>query len=184
MDGKFTCKYILVSGGHKMAPPLPTTYSSVATRESVKPAFLITGLNNIDICAWNIGNSYLNSPCREKLWTEAGSEFGSEKGYVLLIGRDIYGMKSSWAYWRANLAYKLNPMGHRSTESESDVRINRAKIDNGNAYYKWMWYMSMLCYTLQRTHRKICWSLTRFIDWRKLWGHQIDILVPTSINFS
>ena len=32
MDGKFTCKAILVAGGRDMAPPLSTTYSSVVTR--------------------------------------------------------------------------------------------------------------------------------------------------------
>ena len=93
MDGKFTHKARLVAGGHEIASPLSTTYSSFVTRESVRLKFLIGSLNNIDICFCNFGNAYLNAPWREKLWTEAGSEFGSEKGYVLLFVRSLYGLK-------------------------------------------------------------------------------------------
>ena len=85
-----------------------------------------------------LANSYLNDPCRGKLWNKAGSEFGSEKGYVFLIVRALYGLMSSWADCIANLAETLNSMGYRSTESDSDVWINRAATDNGNAYYKYM----------------------------------------------
>ena len=63
MDGKFTCKARLVAGGHKAAPPSSITYSSVVTRETVRLAFIISGLNDLDICACDIGNAYLNAPC-------------------------------------------------------------------------------------------------------------------------
>ena len=64
MGGKFTHKARLVAGVHKMTPLFFITYSSVVTRESVRLAFLISGLNNIDICPCDIGNTYLNAPCR------------------------------------------------------------------------------------------------------------------------
>ena len=50
MDGKITCNGRLVSVKHNMAPPLYITYSSVLTREIVRLAFLITDMNNLDIC--------------------------------------------------------------------------------------------------------------------------------------
>ena len=59
--------------------------------------FLITILKDIDICACGIGNEYLNAPCQGKLWTKSGSEFSSDKGYVLLIVRILYELKSSGA---------------------------------------------------------------------------------------
>ena len=71
MDSKFNRKGRLVVGVHNTASPLYNTYSSVMTRASVRLAFIIPGLNNIDICACHIGNAYLNAPCREKLWTKA-----------------------------------------------------------------------------------------------------------------
>ena len=51
MDGKFTRKDRLVAGVHNRSPPLYTTYYSVVNRESVRLAFLIAGLNYLDICA-------------------------------------------------------------------------------------------------------------------------------------
>ena len=70
MDGNFTRKSRLVSDGHKTAPPFSTTYSSVLTREIVRLSFLISGLNDLDICAFYIGNAYLYALCFFKLWTE------------------------------------------------------------------------------------------------------------------
>ena len=60
---RFTCKSRLVASGNKTANPSFITYSSVATRENVRLAFLISGLSNLEICACNIGNAYLNDPC-------------------------------------------------------------------------------------------------------------------------
>ena len=60
-------------------------------------ALLIASFNGLDISCCDIGNAYLNADCREKLWTVAGSEFGSEKGTVMIIARALYGLKSSGA---------------------------------------------------------------------------------------
>ena len=49
------------------------SHSSDVTRESGRLEFIDAGLNGIDICAYDIGNAYPNAPCREKVWTEAGS---------------------------------------------------------------------------------------------------------------
>ena len=69
---------------------------------------MIYGLNNLDICACDIGDAYLNDICQEKLWTKAGSEYGSEKEYVFLIVRTLYGLKPLGAAWRANISETLN----------------------------------------------------------------------------
>ena len=57
MDGKFTCKSRLVEGVHNTEPPFSITYSSVVTMESGIIAFLISSLNDLDICPFNIGNA-------------------------------------------------------------------------------------------------------------------------------
>ena len=106
-----------MSGGHNTAPPSSATYSSVVTRESVRMAFLIYGMNNLDICSCGIGYAYLNAPCQEKMWTKSGSESGSDKGYLFLNLRDIYGPKSSGKAWRAKLAETLDSISYRHTES-------------------------------------------------------------------
>ena len=66
----------IVAGGHVTDPPDCLTYSSVVSRETVRIAILLTTLNDLDICAADIGNAYLNVDCAEKLYTVAGKEFG------------------------------------------------------------------------------------------------------------
>ena len=134
MDRKFTCKARLVEGAHNTAPPLSVTYSSFVTRESVRLELLISGMNNPDIFACDIGNAYLNDTCQGVIWTKAGSEFGSEKVYVFLIVRDIHGLKLPEESWRDKLIETLNSIDYRSTESDPNVWIKRATPDNGNAY--------------------------------------------------
>ena len=52
---------------------LSITYSNFVTNESVRMAFIISGINNLDICVCDIGNAYLNDPCQEKLQNKEGS---------------------------------------------------------------------------------------------------------------
>ena len=138
MDGSFTRKARLVADGHKTKPPTSITYSSVVSRDSVRIALTIASLNSLEVSACDIGNAYLNAPCREKLWTVAGSEFGSEKGAVMIIARALYGLKSSGAAWRATLAQTMEQLGYKPTQADPDVWIKRASKENGSPYYKMM----------------------------------------------
>jgi len=72
----FTRKARLVAGGHQTEPPASITYSSVVARDSVRIAFMIAALNDLEVLAADIQNAYLNAPCREKVHTTAGLEFG------------------------------------------------------------------------------------------------------------
>jgi hypothetical protein len=62
-----TRKARFVAGGHLTEPPASITYSSVVSRDSVRLAFLISALNNLNIMACDVGNAYLNAPCRKKV---------------------------------------------------------------------------------------------------------------------
>jgi hypothetical protein len=75
---EFTRKARYVAGGHMTDPPATLTYSSVVSRDSVRIAFLLAALNDIDILACDIGNAYLNASPREKVYTTAGPKFGAE----------------------------------------------------------------------------------------------------------
>jgi hypothetical protein len=46
----FTRKARFVAGGHVMDPPSTQTYASVVARDSVRIAFLMAALNDLDIC--------------------------------------------------------------------------------------------------------------------------------------
>ena len=79
MDSKFNRKSRLVEGGHKTAPPSYITYSSVVTRESVRLAFIIAVVNNLDIFALDIGNAYPNAPCRRNCVPKQDHNLGVRK---------------------------------------------------------------------------------------------------------
>ena len=49
MDGKFTRKARFVAGGYMTKPPSSMTFSTVVTRESVRIAFLLSGLKERDV---------------------------------------------------------------------------------------------------------------------------------------
>ena len=138
MDGEFTRKARLVADGHKTDASSSITYSSVVSRESVRLGLLIASLNDLDIAACDIGNAYLNADCREKLWTIAGPEFGSDSGSVMIIVRALYGLKSSGAAWRAKLAETLDAMGYKPTEADPDVWMRRAVKPSGEEYWAYM----------------------------------------------
>ena len=81
----FTRNTRLVTRGDMTDPHETLTYSSVVSRESVRIAFLIAALNNIEITMFDIGNAYLNATTTEKLYTYTGPEFGEDKGKLCII---------------------------------------------------------------------------------------------------
>jgi hypothetical protein len=66
MKCDFTRKARFVAVGHVTDTPTQLTSPSVVSQESVCIAFSIVALNEIDILAADIGNTYLQAPCREK----------------------------------------------------------------------------------------------------------------------
>ena len=99
----FTQKARFVAGGRTTSAPTSMTYSSVVARDSVRLVLLHAALNDIDLLAADIGNAYLYTQCRERIWTIAGTEFDELWGSVLIIEKALYGLKSSGAAWRAIL---------------------------------------------------------------------------------
>jgi hypothetical protein len=72
----FTRKARFVAGGHMTETPESMTYSSVVLRDSIRIAFLVAGLNDLDVLAGDVTNAYLNALCREKIWFEGKLETG------------------------------------------------------------------------------------------------------------
>jgi hypothetical protein len=107
----FTRKARFVAGGHMTETPESMTYSSVVSRDSIRIAFLIAGLNDLDVLAGDVTNAYLNAPCREKIWFEGKLKTGVDSGKVLVLTRALYGLKSSGAAWRSDLAGTLRDLG-------------------------------------------------------------------------
>jgi hypothetical protein len=134
----FTRKARLVAGGHVTDPPSSITYASVVSRESVRIAFLIAALNDLDIMAADIGNAYLNAPVRERIYITCGPEFGPEfEGRKAKIVKALYGLKSSGAAWRSFLSECLHDSLHfKPCRADNDVWIRPAQKPDGTRYYE------------------------------------------------
>ena len=127
MDGNFTRKDHLVANGHKTNAPGSITYPSVVSTDIYRIVFIIVSLNNLDICACEIGNYYLNTNYRENLYMVAGTEFVPlYRDIVMVIDRDLYGLKSIRVAWREKIMETLNSMGYCYTESDPYVWFKQA----------------------------------------------------------
>jgi hypothetical protein len=135
----FTRKARFVAGGHMTDAPVNLTYSSVVSRDSVRLAFLIAALNDIDILSGDIGNAYLQAHTREKVHTICGMEFGQKyHRRFAIIRRALYGLKSSGAAWRAQFAGTLSDLGFISSLADPDVWMCPAVKSNGHKYYEYI----------------------------------------------
>lgn len=137
-----THKARMVAGGHQTVISKESTFSSVVSPDSVRIAFTIAALNDIDILACDIQNAYLNAPTKEKVYTIAGREFGTEfEGRPVLIVRALYGLRSSGARFREHVAQSLRDIGFSSCLADSDVWLRPATKPDGYEYYEYV-----LCY--------------------------------------
>jgi hypothetical protein len=134
-------KALMVANGSVTNTLLHVLYSSVVSRDLVRIAFLIAGLNGLDVRACDIQNAYLTAPPRERCWTVAGPEFGSESGEKFIIVRALYGLKSSGAAFRSFLAEMLRDIGYVPSLADLDVWLRPAVKADGFEYYE-----MVLCY--------------------------------------
>ena len=104
-------------------------------------ALTIAALNDLKILACDIQNAFLTAKCREKIWTVAGPEFGSDHGKTMLVVRALYGLKSSGAAFRALLAETLHDIGYIPSKADPDVWMRVATKADGFKYYEYI-----LCY--------------------------------------
>ena len=131
-----------VAGGHMTDPPKESTYSSVVSRDSVRIAFLIAALNDLDVLSADVQNAYLNAPTKERVYTTAGLEFGPQYvGRPVLIVRALYGLKSSGARWRDHMAATLREGGFFSCYADPDVWMRKQVRPDGFKYWEYV-----LCY--------------------------------------
>ncbi len=84
-------------------------------------ALLVAVLNDIDIWATDVLNTYITALCHEKIWTTLGKEFGDDCGWKAIIVQALYGLKSSGAAFRVHLARCLLEVGYRLCPADPDL---------------------------------------------------------------
>ena len=100
----FCRKARLVAGGHLTKAPATITYASVVSRETVRIAVMLAALNDLEVKAGDVLNTYITAPVAEKIWTVLGPEFGNDCGKTAIIVRALYGLKSAGAAFCSHLA--------------------------------------------------------------------------------
>ena len=134
-----TRKARFVAGGHLTDPPTSMTYASVVSRETVRIAFLVAALNDLDILAGDIGNAYLNATTKEKLYYHAGLEWGDHmEGTICVIVRALYGLKSSANAWRNHMCSTLTSMNFKFSLADNDLWLRRDTKPDGTPYYSYI----------------------------------------------
>ena len=135
----FTWKARFVLDGHKTPDPEGSTWAGVVARDSVCIALTYAALNDIDICAADILNAYLQAPSSEIHYIKCGLEFGLENvGKQAKIVRALYGGKTSGRDFRNHLRSCMDHLlEFKSCEADPDVWRRSAVKANGAKYYEY-----------------------------------------------
>ena len=75
----------MVADGHITEALAMLTYPSIVSKDSVRIALTIVALNDLTVLSCDIQIVYLTTKFREKIWTRAGPEFGSDQGKMMII---------------------------------------------------------------------------------------------------
>ena len=135
----FTRKARWVLDGHKTADPVGSTYAGVVSRESVRIALTYAALNELDVCAADIRNAYLQAPSSQKDYIVCGAEFGLENvGRVALIHRALYGGKAAGRDFRNHLRSCMSHLGFESCPADPDVWLRPSIKADGSTYYTYI----------------------------------------------
>jgi hypothetical protein len=100
--------------------------------------FTIAALNDLSLVGAIVQNAYINAPTKEKVYTTAGLEFGSNAGRPAIIVRALYGLKSSGARWRDHLVDILRTGGFQSSLADPDVWMRKAQKPCGFVYWEYL----------------------------------------------
>ena len=121
-DGR--CKARLVAGGHR-TPNVPReeVYSGVVGMDTIRMAFVLASMNELEVCAADISTAFLYGKTREKVYVIAGKEFGEHAGKRMVIEGGLYGLKTSAARFHEECAAHLRSMGFKPSKADYDMWI-------------------------------------------------------------
>jgi hypothetical protein len=108
------------------------------SRDSVRLAFLIAALNNLEVFSFNVGNAYLNAKTSEKVYMIAGPEFGDDAGKIAIIVRALYGLKTSGAAWHSHFVPALWEIGFMLSKADADMWMKPGIKKDGTKYWQYI----------------------------------------------
>jgi len=120
-DGRYKARF--VAGGHLTGPNEDTYYSSVVSLRSMRIVLFLAELNDLETCAGDIGNAYLEAYTQEKVCFVAGSEFApfGHAGHLMKIVKALYGLKSSGSRYHEKFSQTMLDLGYFRSKGDQDV---------------------------------------------------------------
>ena len=132
----FARKSRWVKYGRCVPDPKESNYAGVVSRDSLTIALTYSYLNDVDVTASNIQNSYLQAPSSEKHYFICGKEFGLEhEGNIALIRRALYGGKFTGRYFWTHLKSCMTFLGLKFFHSDPDILMREATKTDGTDYW-------------------------------------------------
>lgn len=134
----FRRKVRFVADGYKVETSPSIAYSTVVSRDSVRIILTTAAFHGLEVLGADIQNAFLTAPTKEKVWLEAGPEFGPEQGKTFIIVRALYGLKSAGASFRSFMAEKFDAMNFESSRADPDVWLRPATTNDGFEHYEYI----------------------------------------------
>ncbi len=107
-------------------PPVDSVYSGVVSLRGFRLVLFLAELNDLETWATDIGNAYLEANTSEKVYIEAGPEFGDRADHILIIVKALYGLRSSGTRWHDKFADCLRDLGFQPCKAEPDIWMRKA----------------------------------------------------------
>ena len=131
-DGRHKAR--LVAGGHLTPDPIESIYSGVFSIRSLRLVIFLAKLNNLEVWGADTGNAYLEAKTKEKLYVVAGPEFDELEGHILVIYKELYGLKSSGLRWSQKIHDIMLDMGFSPCKADPSVWLRKAKCSTKYEY--------------------------------------------------
>ena len=125
---------ILVADGNMEKTPKFQTYYIVISCDTVRLALTISALNDFQIKAGYIMNSYVTAPTAKKVWTVLGNQWGANAGNKAIIVHALYGLKNYGADLRKHLDDCMIHVGYKPCPDDLD-RCIKPEVDTGGNIY-------------------------------------------------
>ena len=129
----FACKHNghhkarLVTAGHLTPDPIDSIYSGVVSTRSLRRSLFLAKLNNMKVRGADIGNAYLEATTKEKLYIVAGPEFEELQGHILVIHKDLYGLRSSGLRWSQRIHDIMLQLNFRPCQADPCAWLREKK---------------------------------------------------------
>jgi Reverse transcriptase (RNA-dependent DNA polymerase) len=106
------------------------------SRDSIRIRLLHAALNDLRILIGDVQGAYLNAKTSKRVYSICGPEFGDDEGRPAKIVQALYGLKSSGARWRDQMAGTLRDLGYLSCKADPDVWMRENVKSSGERYYE------------------------------------------------